>query len=325
MVTGGAGFIGSNFVRRTLDDAYPGLEGAEVTVLDALTYSGNLANLEPVADSARYGFVHGDIRDRAAAGRRAAGRRRDRALRRRVARRPLGAGCRGLRRDQRARHAAPARRRPRARRRQVRPRLHRRGVRLDRGGLVERGPRPGAELPLLGVEGGQRPRRAQLPPHPRAARLDHALLEQLRAVPLPGEGHPAVRHEPHRRRARAAVRRRRERSRLAARRRPHPRDRPRAGSRTGRRDLQHRRRHRADQPRAHPEAAGRDRARLVVRRPGRGPQGPRPPLQRRHRQDPRRARLRAARAVRHRVWPTSCSGTATTAPGGSRSRSGAAL
>lgn len=63
LVTGGAGFIGSNFVRRTLEDAYPGLEGAEVIVLDALTYSGNLANLAPIADSARYSFVHGDIRD----------------------------------------------------------------------------------------------------------------------------------------------------------------------------------------------------------------------------------------------------------------------
>ena len=63
LVTGGAGFIGSNFVRRTLQDAYPGLEGAEVVVYDALTYSGNLANLAPVADSARYSFVHGDIRD----------------------------------------------------------------------------------------------------------------------------------------------------------------------------------------------------------------------------------------------------------------------
>ena len=63
LVTGGAGFIGSNFVRRTLQDAYPGLEGAEVVVLDALTYSGNLANLAPVADSPRYAFVHGDIRD----------------------------------------------------------------------------------------------------------------------------------------------------------------------------------------------------------------------------------------------------------------------
>ncbi|MBC7593455.1 MAG: GDP-mannose 4,6-dehydratase, partial [Kineosporiaceae bacterium] len=63
LVTGGAGFIGSNFVRRTLEDAYVGLEGAEVIVLDALTYSGNLENLAPVAESPRYEFVHGDIRD----------------------------------------------------------------------------------------------------------------------------------------------------------------------------------------------------------------------------------------------------------------------
>jgi len=63
LVTGGAGFIGSNFVRRTLEDAYPGLEGAEVIVYDALTYAGNLANLAPVAESPRYSFVHGDIRD----------------------------------------------------------------------------------------------------------------------------------------------------------------------------------------------------------------------------------------------------------------------
>ena len=63
LVTGGAGFIGSNFVRRTLEDAYPQLAGARVTVLDALTYSGNKANLAPVADSDRFAFVHGDIRD----------------------------------------------------------------------------------------------------------------------------------------------------------------------------------------------------------------------------------------------------------------------
>jgi dTDP-glucose 4,6-dehydratase len=63
LVTGGAGFIGSNFVRRALKDVYPGLEGADIVVLDALTYSGNLQNLSPVADSPRYSFVHGDIRD----------------------------------------------------------------------------------------------------------------------------------------------------------------------------------------------------------------------------------------------------------------------
>ena len=65
LVTGGAGFIGSNFVRKVLTDNYPGLEGAEVVVLDAMTYSGNLANLAPVADSPRFTFVQGDIRDAA--------------------------------------------------------------------------------------------------------------------------------------------------------------------------------------------------------------------------------------------------------------------
>ncbi len=63
LVTGGAGFIGSNFVRMLLDDRLPGLEGASVTVLDALTYSGNLANLAPVEEHPRFAFVHGDIRD----------------------------------------------------------------------------------------------------------------------------------------------------------------------------------------------------------------------------------------------------------------------
>ena len=65
LVTGGAGFIGSNFVRRILHDSYAGLEGAEVVVLDALTYSGNLENLASVAESPRYSFVRGDIRDAA--------------------------------------------------------------------------------------------------------------------------------------------------------------------------------------------------------------------------------------------------------------------
>lgn len=63
LVTGGAGFIGSNFVRRALNDQLPGLEGAEIIVLDALTYSGVRENLDPIADSPRYEFVHGDICD----------------------------------------------------------------------------------------------------------------------------------------------------------------------------------------------------------------------------------------------------------------------
>ena len=63
LVTGGAGFIGSHYVRSVLTGAYPAYADAEVVVLDALTYAGNEANLDPVADSPHYSFVHGDITD----------------------------------------------------------------------------------------------------------------------------------------------------------------------------------------------------------------------------------------------------------------------
>ncbi|GAA4542166.1 dTDP-glucose 4,6-dehydratase [Amycolatopsis samaneae] len=63
LVTGGAGFIGSNYVRQALSGAYPALADAEVTVLDKLTYAGNRANLAPVAGSERLRFVEGDIGD----------------------------------------------------------------------------------------------------------------------------------------------------------------------------------------------------------------------------------------------------------------------
>jgi dTDP-D-glucose 4,6-dehydratase len=46
LVTGGAGFIGSHYVRTMLSGGYPGYEDAAVTVLDSLTYAGNLANLD---------------------------------------------------------------------------------------------------------------------------------------------------------------------------------------------------------------------------------------------------------------------------------------
>jgi dTDP-glucose 4,6-dehydratase len=58
LVTGGAGFIGSNFVHRLLAHA----SGAHVVVLDALTYAGRRENLDGIP-STRLTFVHGDIRD----------------------------------------------------------------------------------------------------------------------------------------------------------------------------------------------------------------------------------------------------------------------
>jgi dTDP-glucose 4,6-dehydratase len=63
LVTGGAGFIGSEYVRALLAGDLDGRADADyqVTVYDKLTYSGNLANLAPVADDPRYTFVRGDI------------------------------------------------------------------------------------------------------------------------------------------------------------------------------------------------------------------------------------------------------------------------
>jgi len=59
LVTGGAGFIGSNFVLAEL-----GRGDASILNLDRLTYAGNLMNLESVRDNPHYTFVHGDIADR---------------------------------------------------------------------------------------------------------------------------------------------------------------------------------------------------------------------------------------------------------------------
>jgi len=61
LVTGGAGFIGSNFVRRSLNGIYEGIE--TITVLDKLTYAGNLDNLKSIQHFRNFKFVQGDICD----------------------------------------------------------------------------------------------------------------------------------------------------------------------------------------------------------------------------------------------------------------------
>jgi dTDP-glucose 4,6-dehydratase len=63
LVTGGAGFIGSNFVRMALTDKFPDFKVDEIVVLDLLTYAGDEENLAPIATDKRYKFVKGDIRD----------------------------------------------------------------------------------------------------------------------------------------------------------------------------------------------------------------------------------------------------------------------
>ena len=60
LVTGGAGFIGGNFVHHMVNK-YPDYE---IVNLDLLTYAGNLETLKPVEDKPNYKFVKGDIADR---------------------------------------------------------------------------------------------------------------------------------------------------------------------------------------------------------------------------------------------------------------------
>jgi dTDP-glucose 4,6-dehydratase len=60
LVTGGAGFIGSNFVRRVVDGSLPGFD--RITVLDKLTYAGTLSNLEMLPKGS-FEFIKGDIAD----------------------------------------------------------------------------------------------------------------------------------------------------------------------------------------------------------------------------------------------------------------------
>lgn len=61
LITGGAGFIGSNFIQLMMKEHGDWM----IVNLDALTYAGNLENLKDIRDNDRYGFVKGDITDRA--------------------------------------------------------------------------------------------------------------------------------------------------------------------------------------------------------------------------------------------------------------------
>ena len=222
-VTGAAGFIGSNYVRwlqANTDD--------EVTIFDALTYAGNLDSIRDVLDDRRFNFVHADICDEDdvltamdghdAVVHFAAETHVDRSIKDGYS--FVRTNCFGTN------VLCDV-----ARRVGVERFLH---ISTDEvygsieERLVQRDRSVDAALAVLGGEGRQRPDRPQLPHHPRPAGGRHPLLQQLRAVPVPGEGHPAVHHQPARRQEGAAVRRRRQHPRLDPRRRPQHRGRPRA-------------------------------------------------------------------------------------------------
>ena len=199
---------------------------------------------------------------------------------------------------------------------------HRRGVRLGRGRLVDRDRPARAPLAVLGVEGRLRPDRALVPHTYGLPVIVTRCTEQLRAVPVPREGHPAVHHQPARRAARSRSTATASTSATGCYVDDHC-----AGVdlvlRTGtrRRDLQHRRRQRDAEPGARRQAARRCSARgeemVELRRPtGSATIAATPSTSPRSPRSAGRRQRDARRGARRRPSP----GTATTAGGGSRSR-----
>ncbi|MEZ5203395.1 MAG: NAD-dependent epimerase/dehydratase family protein [Acidimicrobiales bacterium] len=118
-VTGGAGFIGSTYVRHLVDAS-----DDEITVFDALTYAGRRENLDGLIDGHRVRLVVGDVADRDAVRSAIAGH--DLVARRgREPRRPLAAGPRRVRPHELRRHQRRVRRGEASRRGAVPARLHR--------------------------------------------------------------------------------------------------------------------------------------------------------------------------------------------------------
>ena len=207
LVTGGAGFIGSNFVRHVLTHT-----DHHVTVLDLLTYAGNRASLEGLPAD-RFTLVVGDIRDAATVDPLVARGRRRRALRGGVAQRQLPARPVAVPDDQHHRDVHAARGGPQARH-PLPPHLDRRGVRRPRArrpGAVHRADAVQPVEPLLLDQGRLRPAGPGLGALVRRAGHDQQLLEQLRALPARREVHPAPDHQRARRRPPQALRRRLER------------------------------------------------------------------------------------------------------------------
>ncbi len=316
LVTGGAGFIGSNFVRHALA-AHPDWR---VTTLDKLTYAGRLENLKGVIDHPRHEFVKGDIADPAVAGplvtaadivvHFAAETHVDRSL--------LNAG-EFITTDvygtfvllEAAREAHQAA--------QVRPDLDRRGLRQRARGFEQGDRRAAAAESVLGEQGRCRSTGVQLLGDLPGPGGHHARIEQLRAEPVSREGHPALHHQRDGRSTGAALRRRPERPRLAARLRQLPRARPHHRGRNAGRGLQRRRRQPREERRPHaPDPATARQARVADPSRGRS-SGARPPLLGRHGQAAR-ARLDATHRASSRGSKTRCPGTSRTSGGGGRSR-----
>ena len=316
LVTGGAGFIGSNFVRYALA-AHPDWQRHDARQADLRGPSR-----EPRERQGRSAPPLREGGRRRRGGRRAArqGVRHRRALRGGDPRRPIDQERRRVHHDRRLRHVRAARggaREPGAA--ALRADLDRRGLRQRAGGIEHGDRRAAAAQSVLREQGRRRPAGLQLLGDLQGAGRHHPRLQQLRAEPVPREDHPALHHQPDRRHPGAALRRRPERARLAARRRSLPRRGP--ADRQGRagRGLQHRRRQRGEERRPHAPDPGAGRQARVAHQARRGPAGPRPPVFARHVEA--RSRSAGGRGTSSsRGSPRPSPGTSRTSGGGGRSR-----
>ena len=317
LVTGGAGFIGSHYVRTLLGPEGPG--DVAVTVLDKLTYAGNPANLDEVREHPRFAFVQGDICDPELVGKLMA--EHDQVVHFAAEShvdRSIDGGAEFVRTNVVGTHT-------------LLDAAHRAGIKtfvhistdevygsIDEGSWPETHPlepnspysaaKASSDLIALsyhrthGLDVRVTRCSNNYGHHHFPEKVIPLFVTNLldgRKVPLYGDG-GNVRDWLH-------IDDHVQGIELV-------RTKGRAG-----RGLQHRRRHRAVQQGAHRAAARGLRRRLGdQRRVRRGPQGPRPPLLRRLHEDPRGARLRAPQGLRTRAWPRRSSGTATTGPGGSR-------
>ena len=198
VVTGGAGFIGSNFVRHLLASSE-----ARIVVFDKLTYAGNLESLAVRGRESSLSFrARGHRRSRP-------GRRAlrcpspfgDRQLRGRDARRSLHRRSSRVHRRKRGRHVRAPRRRCVS---TIRSRATSGGGfrflhvstdevygSLGAAGAFSETTRVRAPLPLCSDEGRSGPSRRRVPRDLRSADAHDELLEQLRPVPVSRETHPA--------------------------------------------------------------------------------------------------------------------------------------
>ena len=256
LVAGGAGFIGSNFVRLALART-----DARVVVLDRLTYAGNLASLDDVRSHPRFAFVQGDIADRALVAGLLRQHRPD-AVVNLAAETHVDRSIDGPRAfvetnlvgtfellDAARQHSS--RSSPRAgpaSGSSTSPPTRCTAPSAPTGRFSEESPYAPNSPYAASKAGADHLVRAYHETY-RLSTLRHELLEQLRAVPVPGEADPADDAQRDRGPTAAALRRRRQRARLAPRRGPLRGAAPGAAGGRARRSVQRGGGRRADEPR----------------------------------------------------------------------------